>query len=120
MVRVARLARRWRYRLACRPSAWTCPSSERWIFRSRLKLFDKSHVVAACPMLDDLAVGNTPDVDEPPRRCASRRRQLLEQRHRRTPMRAVQCDVLDDQVTVSDEVMLFERDGAQIALDRLQ
>jgi len=84
------------------------------------QLFDQTHVVAACPMFHDHAVCDPPDVDEPPRRGPRPYRYAVEERHRRTSVRPVDRDVLNDKIALGDEVVLLEGDRTEVVLDRLQ
>ena len=57
---------------------------------------------------------------EAARRRSSRCRDVLEQRHGRRSVGSAQSDVLHHEFAFGDEVVLFERDRAEVVVDRLQ
>jgi hypothetical protein len=87
-------------------------------------LLKKAHVVTARPVLDQHPVNDPPNVKERPLCRPTGDGRAGEQRHRGCSVLAVQRHMLDDEVSLADEVVLFEFgrpevdfDGAQ---DRLQ
>ena len=67
-------------------------------------------------MFDEHPVDDPPDVDERPRYRSTGDGQVGEQRHGGRPVGAVQRHVLDDEVALSDQVLLLELSGATLLL----
>jgi hypothetical protein len=65
-------------------------------------------VVAACPVLDDLAIFDAPDVDEGPRHFDASRLGPGEQRHRRCSVHAPHSHVVRDELALGDEVVVLD------------
>jgi len=80
-------------------------------------LLEQAHVVAARPVLDNHSVGNSPDVDERPRRRAARHRSAGEQWHRGGSVGPVQREVLRHEIAIADEVVLLDDDGSEVGGD---
>jgi hypothetical protein len=61
-------------------------------------------------MLNDHSVNNTPDVNVSPRDRSTRRLRTREQSHGRGPVAPVDRHVVDDEVALSDDVMMIDSD----------
>src|SRR4051794_39844667 len=74
----------------------------------------ETEVVAARPVLRDLAVHDAPDVNERPGHFDPTRVRTCEQRHGRCLMHSPHREVLCDELALGDEVVLFYFAIAQI------
>jgi len=94
--------------------------AEKTVSRPRSQLVEKAEVVAAGPMLNQLAALDSPDMDERPGHGLTRRLDALEQGHGRRTVDTVQRHMMGDEVVVGEEMMGFDGRLAEVVDDRCE